>query len=158
MNANSASSAMIGLCREKFKFCFNSGSRGVWFALPRAAAPSERRDRSHAARSEGRVASTADAVDAAPRSRDADKNLMSSDIDICATKIGINPSKTPWKGGTTISKSVDQIRTRGGFSNIVVNRTEVHRMTLIRMVRKPAMKKIIKKTFSSKANQTMSSM
>ena len=77
---------------------------------------------------------------------------------IWATKMGINPSNTPWNGGTTINKRVDQIRTLGGFSNIVVKRTDVHRMTLIRMVRKPAMKKIIKKTFSSNANQTINSI
>ena len=92
------------------------------------------------------------------RSRDAGTRLMSSDMDICATKIGIKPNKTPWKGGTIISKRVDQIRTRGGFSSIVVNLTEVHRMTLIKIVRKPAMKKMIRNTFSSNANQTMSSM
>ena len=99
-----------------------------------------------------------DAVDAAPRSRDADKNLMSSDMLIWATKIGMKPSSTPWNGGTTIKSRVDQIRTLGGFSNIVVKRTDVHRMTLIRMVRKPAMKKIIRKTFSSNANQTINSI
>ena len=118
------------------------------------------RDRSRSARSEGSVASTTppDAVDAAPRSRDADIDLMSSDMLIWATKIGIKPSNTPWKGGTTIKSSVDQIRTRGGFSSIVVSRTDVHRMTLINMVKKPAMKKMIKKTFSSKANQTINSI
>ena len=83
---------------------------------------------------------------------------MSSDMDICATKIGMKPNKTPWNGGTMMSSNVDQIRTRGGFSNIVVNLTDVHRMTLIKIVRKPAMKKMIRKTFSSNANQTMSSM
>ena len=83
---------------------------------------------------------------------------MSSDMLICATKIGMKPSNTPWNGGTTIKRRVDQIRTRGGFSNIVVNLTEVHRMTEMRMVRKPAIKKIIKKTFSSKANQTINSI
>ena len=77
---------------------------------------------------------------------------------IWATKIGMKPSSTPWNGGTTIKSRVDQIRTLGGFSNIVVKRTDVHRMTLIRMVRKPAMKKIIKKTFSSNANQTINSI
>ena len=99
-----------------------------------------------------------DAIDAAPRSRDAGTRLMSSDMDICATKIGMKPSSTPWNGGTMMSSNVDQILTRGGFSNIVVNLTEVHRMTLIKIVRKPAIKKMIKNTFSSNANQTMSSM
>ena len=79
-------------------------------------------------------------------------------MDIWATKIGIKPSNTPWKGGTTINKRVDQIRTRGGFSSIVVSRTDVHKITEMRMVRKPAMKKMIKKTFSSKANQTINSI
>ena len=83
---------------------------------------------------------------------------MSSDMLICATKIGIKPSNTPWNGGTTIKSRVDQIRTRGGFSSIVVKRTDVHRMTEMRMVRKPAMKKIIRKTFSSNANQTINSI
>ena len=84
--------------------------------------------------------------------------LMSSDMLICATKIGIKPNKTPWKGGTTMSSRVDQIRTLGGFSSMVVSRTEVHKITDMRIVRKPAMKKIIKKTFSSNANHTMRSM
>ena len=84
--------------------------------------------------------------------------MMSSDMDICATKIGMKPSSTPWNGGTMMSSNVDHILTRGGFSSIVVSRTDVHRMTLMRIVRKPAMKKIIRKTFSSNANQTMSSM
>ena len=92
------------------------------------------------------------------RSRDAGTRLMSSDMDICATKIGMKPSSTPWKGGTIIKSNVDQIRTRGGFSNMVVKRTEVHRMTLIKIVRKPAIKKMIKKTFSSNANHTINSI
>ena len=83
---------------------------------------------------------------------------MSSDMLICATKMGMKPSSTPWKGGTTMSNKVDHILTLGGFSNMVVKRTEVHRITEMRIVRKPAIKKMIKKTFSSKANQTINSM
>ena len=79
-------------------------------------------------------------------------------MDIWATKIGMKPSKTPWKGGTTMRSRVDQIRTRGGFSNIVVSLTEVQRITEMRIVRKPAIKKMIKKTFSSNANQTINSI
>ena len=84
--------------------------------------------------------------------------LMSSDMDIWATKMGMKPRRTPWKGGTTINKSVDHILTRGGFSSIVVSRTDVHKITEIKIVKKPAMKKIIMKTFSSKANQTINSI
>ena len=59
------------------------------------------------------------------------------------------PRRTPWNGGTTIKSSVDQMRTRGGFSSIVVSLTEVHRITEIKIVRKPAIKNN-QKHFSSK--------
>ena len=83
---------------------------------------------------------------------------MSKLILICATKMGIKPNKTPWNGGTMMSSNVDHILTRGGFSSIVVNLTEVHRMTLIKIVRKPAIKKMIRNTFSSNANHTINSI
>ena len=84
--------------------------------------------------------------------------FISSDMDICATKMGMKPRRTPWKGGMTINNNVDHILTRGGFSSIVVSRTDVHKITEIKMVKKPAMKKMIKNTFSSNANQTINSM
>ena len=84
--------------------------------------------------------------------------LMSSDMDIWATKMGMKPRRTPWKGGTTINSKVDHILTLGGFSSMVVNLTEVHRIIEIKMVKNPAIKKMITKTFSSKANHTINSI